>query len=56
MVAAKDDLLVPNTRSLALTERLREAKLALADHSVHAVNVTQAPWLDETILRFRQAV
>ncbi|UHS63707.1 pyrimidine utilization protein D [Agrobacterium vaccinii] len=42
VIAAKDDLLVPYSRSLRLAEGLPNAQLVLFDGGAHAVNVTDA--------------
>jgi aminoacrylate hydrolase len=42
VIAAKDDLLVPYSRSLRLAEGLPNAQLVLFDEGAHAVNVTDA--------------
>ncbi|WP_416356251.1 pyrimidine utilization protein D [Aureimonas phyllosphaerae] len=52
VVAAKDDLLVPYTRSVNLAERIGGARLALADHGAHAVNITEAAWFDAAVVSF----
>ena len=52
VVAAKDDLLVPYTRSLALHEAIPGAALALSDFGAHAVNITEPGWFDAAVLRF----
>ncbi|WP_279482471.1 pyrimidine utilization protein D [Aureimonas sp. SK2] len=52
VVAAKDDLLVPYTRSLALAEAIPQAVLALSDHGGHAVNITEPAWFDGVVQSF----
>ncbi|UHS58962.1 pyrimidine utilization protein D [Agrobacterium vaccinii] len=42
VIAAKDDLLVPYSRSLRLAEGLPNAQFVLFDEGAHAVNVTDA--------------
>ena len=52
VVATRDDLLVPYTRSLRLAEGLPHATLALADFGGHAVNVTEPAWFDRVVGEF----
>lgn len=42
VVATRDDLLVPYTRSLRLAEGLNNAELVILDEGAHAVNITEA--------------
>lgn len=52
VVATRDDLLVPYTRSLRLKEGLPNAKLALTDFGGHAVNVTEPDTFNAEVLAF----
>lgn len=52
VMATRDDLLVPYTRSMRLAEGLPHAELALTDFGAHAVNVTEAKSFNDTMLRF----
>ncbi|RIY03475.1 pyrimidine utilization protein D [Aureimonas flava] len=52
VVAARDDLLVPYTRSLALAEAMPQAALALSDFGAHAVNITEAAWFNAALRSF----
>jgi aminoacrylate hydrolase len=52
VVATKDDLLVPYSRSLRLAEGLPNTELALSDFGAHAVNVTEPESFNRTILDF----
>ncbi|WP_075292748.1 pyrimidine utilization protein D [Pararhizobium arenae] len=52
VVATKDDLLVPYTRSLALVEAMPKAELALFDFGAHAVNIVYPDLFNETVINF----
>lgn len=52
VVATRDDLLVPYTRSLRLAEGLPKSKLALTDSGAHACNIVFPDAFNETILDF----
>lgn len=52
VVAARDDLLVPCTRSLALADAIPRATLALSDFGAHAVNITEPAWFDAAVGSF----
>ncbi len=52
VVATKDDLLVPYSRSLRLAEGLANAELALSASGGHAVNVTEPDAFNQTVLGF----
>ncbi|MDQ0320727.1 aminoacrylate hydrolase [Pararhizobium capsulatum DSM 1112] len=52
VVATKDDLLVPYTRSLRLVEIIPRAKLALYDFGAHAVNIVYPELFNEAVLGF----
>jgi aminoacrylate hydrolase len=52
VVAARDDLLVPYTRSLALAEAIPHAALALSDFGAHAVNITEPAWFNAAVGSF----
>jgi aminoacrylate hydrolase len=54
VIATKDDLLVPYSRSLHLAEKLPVAQLALFDFGAHAVNVVTPEPFNEAVLRFLQ--
>lgn len=55
VVATRDDLLVPYTRSLKLAEGLPNAELALTDFGGHAVNIVEPDTFNDTVLRFLRA-
>jgi aminoacrylate hydrolase len=52
VIATKDDLLVPFTRSQRLAEGLRNAELALFDFGAHAVNVTEDKLFNTRLQQF----
>lgn len=52
VVATRDDLLVPYTRSTRLAEGLTNATLALTDFGGHAVNITAPSTFNRQILSF----
>lgn len=52
LVATKDDLLVPYTRSMRLAEQMPNAELALMDYGAHAVNVVTPDAFNEVMMRF----
>lgn len=52
VVATRDDLLVPYSRSLRLVEALPDAELALSDFGAHAVNICRPDEFNATVLRF----
>ncbi|WP_102958026.1 pyrimidine utilization protein D [Mangrovicella endophytica] len=54
VIAARDDLLVPYTRSLRLAEALPHSELLLLDHGAHAVNVTEPASVNAAMLHFLQ--
>ncbi len=56
VVAARDDLLVPYTRSTALAEAIPGARLALSDFGAHAVNITEPAWFDAAVTSFLAAL
>ncbi|WP_294641970.1 pyrimidine utilization protein D [uncultured Aureimonas sp.] len=56
VVAAKDDLLVPYTRSLALADAIPGARLALSDFGAHAVNITEPAWFEAAIGSFHASL
>ena len=55
VIATRDDLLVPYTRSIRLAEGLSKGQLQLVDFGAHAVNVTAPDAFNTAILRFLQA-
>lgn len=55
VVATKDDLLVPYTRSLRLAEGLPNARLLLSDSGAHAVNIVFPESFNRDILSFLAA-
>ena len=55
VIATRDDLLVPYTRSIRLAEGLSNSQLQLLDFGAHAVNVTAPDAFNAAILRFLQA-
>ncbi|MDR6100591.1 aminoacrylate hydrolase [Agrobacterium larrymoorei] len=54
VIATRDDLLVPYTRSIRLAEGLPNSQLQLVDFGAHAVNVTAPDAFNAAILRFLQ--
>ena len=52
VVATKDDLLVPYTRSLRLAEGLPQRELCLLDFGAHAVNITDSDLFNARLLQF----
>jgi aminoacrylate hydrolase len=52
VVAAKDDLLVPYTRSMRLAEGLPNAELFMLDEGAHAVNITDARGFNVGVEKF----
>ncbi|MBO0125997.1 pyrimidine utilization protein D [Agrobacterium sp. OT33] len=52
VVATKDDLLVPYTRSQRLAEGLRQSELCLLDFGAHAVNITETDLFNTRLLQF----
>lgn len=52
VIAAKDDLLVPYTRSVRLVAGLAKAELCLAEVGAHAMNITQAEFFNRTVEAF----
>lgn len=55
VIATRDDLLVPYTRSIRLAEGLSNSQLQLVDFGAHAVNITAPDAFNAAILRFLQA-
>lgn len=55
VIATRDDLLVPYTRSIRLAEGLSNSQLQLVDFGAHAVNVTAPDDFNAAILRFLRA-
>lgn len=55
VIATRDDLLVPYTRSVRLAEGLSNSQLQLVDFGAHAVNVTAPDAFNAAILRFLRA-
>jgi len=55
VIATRDDLLVPYTRSIRLAEGLSNSQLQLVDFGAHAFNVTAPDTFNAAILRFLQA-
>lgn len=55
VIATRDDLLVPYTRSIRLAEGLSNSQLQLFDFGAHAVNVTAPDAFNAAILRFLRA-
>lgn len=55
VIATRDDLLVPYTRSIRLAEGLSNSQLQLVDFGAHAVNVTAPDAFNPAILRFLRA-
>jgi aminoacrylate hydrolase len=54
VIAARDDLLVPYTRSLRLAEGLPNAELVLTDFGAHAMNIVDPVNFNDAVLRFLQ--
>jgi aminoacrylate hydrolase len=52
VVATRDDLLVPYSRSVRLAEGLPNSQLALSDFGAHAVNVVEPEQFNSTLLGF----
>lgn len=52
VMASRDDLLVPYTRSLRLAEGLPNAELVLTDFGAHAMNVVDPTPFNEAVLQF----
>ncbi len=52
IMATKDDLLVPYTRSVRLAETMPKARLALSDFGAHAMNIVYPEPFNETIIAF----
>ncbi len=52
VIAAKDDLLVPYTRSLRLAEGLPNAELVVFDEGAHAVNITDVAGFNAGLEKF----
>lgn len=52
VIAAKDDLLVPYTRSIRLAEGLRNAELSVFDFGAHAMNITYADQFNDVVEAF----
>ncbi|EHS52791.1 pyrimidine utilization protein D [Rhizobium sp. PDO1-076] len=52
LIATRDDLLVPYSRSLRLAEGLPNATLNVSDFGGHAVNVTYPAAFNQTVLDF----
>lgn len=52
VLATKDDLLVPYTRSIRLSEQMPAARLALMDFGGHAVNVVDPDGFNRVVLDF----
>lgn len=55
VIATRDDLLVPYTRSIRLAEGLPNSHLQLIDFGAHAINVTAPDAFNVAILRFLRA-
>jgi len=55
VIATRDDLLVPYTRSIRLAEGLSNSQLQLVNFGAHAVNVTAPDAFNAAILRFLRA-
>ncbi|PVE51330.1 pyrimidine utilization protein D [Rhizobium rhizogenes] len=55
VIATRDDLLVPYTRSIRLAEGLSNSQLQLVDFGAHAVNVTAPDAFNAAVLRFLRA-
>lgn len=56
LVATKDDLLVPYTRSVRLSNMMPNAELALLDFGAHAVNIVDAPKFNKLVVDFLSRV
>jgi len=56
VVAARDDLLVPCTRSVRLADGLPKATLALTDFGAHAVNITAPDFFNTRVVAFLEHV
>jgi aminoacrylate hydrolase len=52
VVATKDDLLVPYTRSQRLADGLQQGELCLLDFGAHAVNITEFELFNTRLLQF----
>lgn len=52
VIATRDDLLVPYTRSMRLAKGLPNAELVLSDFGAHAVNITEADSFNVAMMRF----
>jgi aminoacrylate hydrolase len=52
VIATRDDLLVPYSRSLRLVDGMPNAELALSDFGAHAVNIVHPDPFNETVLNF----
>ncbi|MDO3442814.1 pyrimidine utilization protein D [Agrobacterium sp. V1] len=52
VVATKDDLLVPYTRSQRLADGLQQSELCLLDFGAHAVNITEPEFFNTRLLQF----
>ena len=55
VIATRDDLLVPYTRSIRLAEGLPNSQLQLVDFGAHAINVTAADAFNAAVLHFLHA-
>lgn len=56
LVATKDDLLVPFTRSVRLAEQMPNAELCLMDFGAHAVNVVDPAGFNHAMMAFLAGV
>ena len=56
VIAARDDLLVPCTRSVRLADGLPKATLALTDFGGHAVNITAPDFFNTKVVNFLEHV
>ena len=52
VIATKDDLLVPYTRSVRLAQSMPKAELVLYDFGAHALNIVYPDLFNETVLGF----
>lgn len=52
VVGARDDLLVPYSRSVRLAETLPNAKIVLMDYGAHAVNIVNPETFNDVLLEF----